>query len=291
MVHCAWLPILVALSAAFFFGMAGLTSKKGMTHIEPQVAVVISLGASFVGFTLTAPLWMRSDDWFSAGFWVFVINGLMHPLLSTYFWMEAIQRAGATVASTLTATAPLFGAATAVLFLGERMELLLALGIVTTICGVITLSYGPMGVTQVMKIALLFATGAAVVRGLNHTVGRFGMELMPNPMMAAFISSGVAFAGALSLFRLRHGSLPRRVAPAGVPFMCLTGVLTAAGISSMYYALSMGEVVVVSPLIATYPLFTLVGALMLSMERFSIRVGIGVTLVVAGVIAISSGRV
>jgi len=286
------LPVALALTAACLFGVAAITSRLGTAHLEPQVGVILSLGASMGTFLLTAPLWMRAEDWFTAGFWVFVVNGLFHPLLSMYCWMEAIQRAGATVASTLTATAPLFAAFTAIVFLGESITTLIALGTLATIAGIATLSWGPMGITTLMRAALLFATAAALVRGLNHTVGRFGLGLMPNPMMAGFISSVVAFTGSIVLYRARNGRLPPAAAfpRAGAPFMVLTGMLTCGGITGMYSALELGTVVVVSPLIATYPLFTLVIAVVLRMERLGRRLLAGVVLVVGGVIAISLER-
>jgi transporter family protein len=286
----ALLPVVLALSAACVFGMAAITSRKGTAHMSPQVGVIISLFASMCTFAALSPLWMRVGDWFTLGFWIFVINGLFHPLLSQLFWMEAIQRAGATVASTLTATAPLFAAAAAITFLGETITVLIGLGTLATVAGIVTLSWGPMGITTLMRVALLFATAAAMVRGLNHAVGRFGLSLMPNPMMAGFIACVVAFIASIALYRARNGRLPLPVPRAGLPFMALTGILSCAGVSFMYSALEVGAVVVVSPLIATYPLFTLVLALALGMEHLSRRLIAGVALVVSGVVAISLER-
>ena len=139
------LPVVLGLAAAALFGASGITSKRGMAHVDPQLGIIISLGSMVTCFALSAPLWMRQEDWFNPGLWVFVVNGLFHPLLSMYFWMEAIQRAGATVASTLTATAPLFAAATAIAFLGESITPLIALGTLTTVAGIVTLSWSPFG--------------------------------------------------------------------------------------------------------------------------------------------------
>ena len=82
----------LALAAACLFGVAAITSRKGVAHLEPQLAAVVSIGATTCAFALSAPLWMRADDWFTAGFWVVAVNGLMHPMLSIYFWLEAIRR-------------------------------------------------------------------------------------------------------------------------------------------------------------------------------------------------------
>ncbi|MCP5156117.1 MAG: DMT family transporter [Ectothiorhodospiraceae bacterium] len=284
-----WLPVALALAAAAFFGCAGVVSKRGMVRVEPQLGATISLGSSLVVFLASSPLWMRAEDWFGLGFWIFLVNGFFHPMLSMYCWLEAIQRAGATVASTLTATAPLFAALSSIVALGESMTALIALGTAFTVIGVVTLSWGPMRVGTAMRAALLFATGAALVRGLNHTIGKVGLELMPNAFMAAFVSCAVSFVGMLTIYRVRQGHFPRGIPRAGLGYFLLNGALMAGGISSMYAAISVGSVVVVSPLIATYPVFTMVLAFALGMERLTARLLAGVALVVGGVAAISIG--
>jgi len=285
-----WLPIALALSSAFLYGVSAITARRGMVQLEPQVAAIVSVGATALTYLVTSPLWMRAEDWFTPGFWVFALNGLIHPMLSVWFWMEAIQRAGPTVASTLTATAPLFATALAVAFLGETLNAQLGTGTLAVVAGIVVLSWGPLGVTRAMKIAVAFATAAALVRGLNHTIASFGLGLMPNPMMAGFVSACVAFAGSFAMYRARHGRLPARVPIASLPYMALSGAIVCAGITCMYAALAVGDVVVVSPLIATYPLFTLLIALLLGMDVMSRRLVAGVALVVGGIVAISLAR-
>ena len=109
-------------------------------------------------------------------------------------------------------------------------------------------------------------------------------------MMAAFVSCTVAFVGSLTLYRARHGTFPSRIPRAGLPYMALTGAIVCGGMSFMYAALDAGEVVVVSPLIATYPVFTLLLAVPLGMEQVSRKLVLGVVLVVGGVIALGIAR-
>ena len=68
-----------------------------------------------------------------------------------------------------------------------------------------------------------------------------------------------------------------------------TGAVIAAAIVCMYGDLVSGQVVVVSPIIAAYPLFTLLTALMFKQERLSAKLALGVFLVVGGVVLISRG--
>jgi len=64
--------------------------------------------------------------------------------------------------------------------------------------------------------------------------------------------------------------------------LALAGILVV-----MYAALNRGQVSVVSPLVATYPLFTLaLSAIFLREEKFGARVLLGVALTVAGVVVL-----
>ena len=282
-------PLLLALAAACLFGVATVISKRGLMTVDPQSASLVIIGTVVVLYLATSPLWMRAEDWVTPGFWIFVLNGFMHPFLSMYLALEATARTGPTVAATLSATAPLFASFTAVAFLGESINAWISVGTVATVMGVMTLSWSPRGAGALLRITLLFATGAAIVRGLNHTLGKFGLESMPNVFMAGFVSFTVSFCCALFVYRLRTGTLIVRLPRAGLGYLVATGAVIAAAIVCMYGGLVSGQVVVVSPIIAAYPLFTLLTALMFKQERLSAKLALGVFLVVGGVVLISRG--
>ena len=283
------MPLLLALAAACLFGVATVISKRGLMSVDPQSASLVIIGTVVVLYLATSPLWMRAEDWFTPGFWIFVLNGFMHPFLSMYLALEATARTGPTVAATLSATAPLFASFTAVAFLGESIDAWISVGTVATVMGVMALSWSPRGAGALLRITLLFATGAAIVRGLNHTLGKFGLESMPNVFMAGFVSFTVSFCCALLVYRLRTGTLIVRLPRAGLGYLVATGAVIAGAIVCMYGGLVTGQVVVVSPIIAAYPLFTLLTALMFKQERLSAKLALGVFLVVGGVALISRG--
>lgn len=272
------------------FGVSSIISKRGLAHVDPQAGATLSIGATTIVFALTSPLWMRAEQWFSPGFWVFVGNGLIHPMLSLYMALESLRRAGPTVSATFTATAPLFAALTAVAFLDESFTLPIAAGTLGTVAGIIAISWQPGGVPTLMRTALLFATGAAVVRGINHSIGKFGLELLPNVFMAGFVSFAVSFIGSLLIYRVRTGGFPRAVPRAALLSFGATGTLVAGAISCMYGALMLGQVVVVSPIVASYPLFTMLTGWVFRQEALRRRAVFGVLLVVGGVVLISLGK-
>ncbi len=285
----AAIPVLLALVAACLFGVSTVTAKRGLMIVHPQAASLVVIGTVVALYLLTSPFWMRAQDWFTLGFWIFVLNGLMHPFLSMYLALEATARTGPTVAATLSGTAPLFAAFTAIAFLGESINAWISLGTAATVVGVMTLSWSPKGAGTLLRLALLFATGAAIVRGLNHTIGKWGLETMPNVFMASFVSFSVSFCGALLVYRLRTGSLVVRIPRAGLGYFVLTGMFIAVAVLCMYGGLATGRVVVVSPIIAAYPVFTLLTALMFKQESLTLKLAAGVLLVVGGVALVSLG--
>ncbi len=282
------LPVLLGLGAAFLFGLSSVTTKRGLAYLPAQTGALISIGTATLIYLLLSPLWMHAGDWFGAGFWVFVLNGLIHPMLSMYLAFEATARTGPTVAATFAATAPLFAAITAILFLGESINAIIAIGTVGIVIGIMVLSWLPQGFSTLMRAALLFATGAAIIRGLNHTVGKWGLELLPNVFMAGFVSFSVSFIGSLVMYRLRYGTLPQQLPRWGLGYFVLTGTILSGAILCMYGALATGDVVVVSPLVNAYPLFTLIAAFAVGQERFTRRTVVGVLLVVGGVALVSA---
>lgn len=281
----ALLPVLVSLASAVAFGGSGVAAKRGLAHVDPLAGTVVAVGTCVIAYLVLAPLWMRAEDWFTAGFWVFAAMGVIQPSLSMYLANEAYSRAGATITSTFAATAPLFAATLSILFLGERLTAAIAAGTLLTVLGIVTLSWSPRGSRRqrLVAAALAFATATAVIRGLNHFVGKVGMELLPNVFMAAFCSFVVSFVILAATWRLRRGRWPGRLPAAGVRCFAVTGLCIAAGMGFLFAALLMGQVVVVSPIVGTYPVFTLLASAALGDERVTGKVLAGVGLVVVGV--------
>ena len=88
-------------------------------------------------------------------------------------------------------------------------------------------------------------------------------------------------------FQLRHGHLPRNLPADGVKYFFYSGLCIAFAIISMYGALMLGRVVVISPIIASYPVFTLLAVWAVRAERISGRLVLGVLMVTAGVVIIA----
>jgi DME family drug/metabolite transporter len=281
------LPILYATLAAFCFGTQVVVTMKSFAHVDPQTSSMISIGTCVVIFWSLSPFLLKAEYLRNPGILVFLANGLIHPLFSIYMAFEATKRMGPTVAATISATAPLFATAGAMLFLGEHITFVLLLGTIGTVAGVMVLSWREQGRRDWELWALILPIGAAVIRGANHNLGKFGLEMLPSPYVAGLVSFTVSFIGSVLIYRLRIGSLPFSLPLRGLMWSGFAGALIAMGILTMYSALNCGRVVVVSPIIAAFPLFTLIISLLFRQERFRLRIFAGVVLIIGGIIWIS----
>ena len=280
-------PVLLSLLAASLFGGQAVLARRSLRYVNAQTGSMVTILTAGTVFWSIFIWRVPGAQWSSPAIWVYLSNGLVHPMFSMWLSFEANRRMGATVSATVAATTPLFASAAALLWLREGVTPQILLGTLAVVLGVIVLSWARGAARGWAHSALVFPTGAAIVRAFNHVWGRFGMLLLPAPLMAATLSFSVSGTLAVLTYRLRTGHLPARIPLRGLLWAGSGGLCVSAAILSMYTALTTGSVVVVSPVIGTYPVFTLGWALLFRQEALSPRILAGVLLVVAGITLIS----
>ena len=278
---------LLTLCAAAFFGMSANAVRAGLRTLDSRTGAIISIASTVCCYALVAPLWMHAEDWTNPGLLIFAAFGLVHPWLSRYMAYEANRRVGATISATFEANSPLFTAALAIVFLGEQLTLLIAFGTLMTVAGIGWVYWNREVAASIMRTAALLALGAMVLRGLLVFVTKIGLVIMPNPVMGAFAAYAVSLVCALSFHYAKAGGGRIPFTQGGGQWFVLTGALTATGTACLFTALLSGQVIVVSPILASYPLFTMLTAWLLATERLSRRAIAGVIVTVAGVSLVS----
>lgn len=137
-------------------------------------------------------------------------------------------------------------------------------------------------------IGILFALGAAVAYGASQVLTRRSVHDLAPPLVGTLIALAWGTLGfaVLSVRAVGQGVGDFR---RGALFFAAGGIFSASGVILLFQALSRGEVVVVSPVAATNPLFTLLFASLLlrGVERITRRIVLGALLVVAGVVVLS----
>jgi drug/metabolite transporter (DMT)-like permease len=243
----------------------------------------VSIPVATLLFWLLAP---ASDlsGWQLEGAAVFAIVGVFFPAAVTLLTFAANRRLGPAVAGAIGGTAPLFAVLGAAMFLGEALGTreAIATGIIVLGCALLSSPDGTAAAGH-SRGALWLPWTSAALRAAAQVLTKAGLALWPNPFAAVLIGYSVSAAvvwGAPLLARQRRGFAANRL---GVAWFAATGVLNGGAVLSMYYALSTGPVYVVSPIVATYPLFTLaLSALVLRLPLRPVLLA-GVALTVAGV--------
>lgn len=134
-----------------------------------------------------------------------------------------------------------------------------------------------------------FAMIAALSYGSSQVIARHAVTDLAPPLVGAFIA---LFWGTLGFALISARNLgPRPVnLRRGALYFVGAGVFSSMGVLLMFTALSKGKVVILSPVLATNPLFTLLFAAVFlrGVEQITRRHVLGTALVVAGVIVLSA---
>jgi drug/metabolite transporter (DMT)-like permease len=202
---------------------------------------------------------------------------------------ESNRVLGPTLTGTVSSTAPLFAVAFAVLLLDEPLTMAVGCGASTIVAALAVLSWRPQTEARLGKYLLLPLAGAAL-RALAQTLTKLGLALWASPFAATltcYTVSGVAIWGVAAA---RPPRQPLRSIACGIPWFMAAGVLNGCALLFTNHALNQGRVGIVAPLVALYPLFTMLfSTIFLKTESFGRRIIVGALMAVAGVVILVSG--
>ncbi len=282
---------LTALAAAFFFGSAHILVRYGLRTGSPTTAItfnIVTMGA--VLLAVMGPLADWRQALLPAVGW-FMLAGAVAPLTTQFLFYAAISRVGVARASPLRNTSPLFAGLLAVTWLGEQWTLTLASGTLLIILGATVLGMrDAKALTAFRKRDLLFALGAAVLGGAASPIRKFGYSMLTSVPLAICLTLMGSLGGLLLYLAAGRGRRDVRVNRGTLLWFGLSGVVTSCGITSYMVALSLGDVVLVDPLIATTPLFsvTFTHLLLKEQERVTSKAVLGALLVCAGGVVLAA---
>lgn len=281
--------IALALVSSAFLGTAVVLANVGLRYLHPARGALVSIPSTTVLFWMLAPLLLRVQGWHPAGFAIFLAVGLVFPGVVTLLNFASNRITGPTIAGTVSSTTPLFAVLLAIGFLGEPLTVTVATGTGAIVLGVIAFTTrGGKSSREWAAWAILLPLAGAAIRGGAQAAVKEGLAFLPDPFVAVLVGYSVSCA---TIFAASRTLVPAGAAPLnrrGVPWFMAVGACNGVGILTMYAALARNPVSVVSPLVATYPLFTLaLSAMFLREEKFGPRVLAGVALTVAGVVVLA----
>lgn len=285
-------PQMIALAAALSYAASGISARRGMRDSTPITVTLVSLLIHAFGLG-TLLLLARGVP--SVTPWVlflFFITGTLQPVIRLLTY-AGIFYMGASRGTTIRGCHPLFSTSIAILFLGENADIWILAGTVLIVVGVTLISRQRSDERADYRWRhVVLPLGAALLAGISHPIRRYALGLANEPLFFA------ATVGWVSLFWMGGYLLsplarerPAWSRKALVPFV-MAGIFETLGILLVIVALSVGPVVVVSPIVATSPLWILLGTglFLRGIERLTLRTVLGAVAVVAGTIAITTAR-
>ena len=286
---------LLALTASFLFALMVIMGRQGLHTMDALTGAMINIGVSMAIFGVAGIFLIKAEYWSSPALWIFASIGILRPALSNIFGFEGSRRLGPTVSTTVESLSPFFAIVGGVALLSEQVTPLMAVGALGIVAGVVFLTSQGSARRNWPYWALGFPFGAALIRSSAHVGARWGLNLLPIDASAVIFSGLIAymvsFGITLTASTLRRGGLRGHWSREGFFWFSLTGVANAGAIFTLNTALSMGQVAMVSPLIATFPLFTMaMSYAFYKRERITWRTLAGVLLVVPSVVLLTVGH-
>jgi drug/metabolite transporter (DMT)-like permease len=286
------LPILFGLLTSLCFAVASLLAQRGYHRgpapwgawITIAVNALFLLGAHFIFYSDTRI--------FIAENLVFVAVGLAVPGVTRVLSFRGIRTMGSSITSTIVNTTPMFSTVLAILLLGERPGSLVLLGVLLTVGGLVTVSWGGEK-TRYHRIELIFPFLCALLFSMKDIAVRWGLGGGDGqPILAAGIA---ALTSTVQIFLLtRYLQKEEFILPPApiLRWFVWSGVFTGGSFLFMYIAFSMERVSIVAPLINSYTIFVLLLTPFMArqIETLTRRKIAGAALVVAGIFAVSLGR-
>lgn len=282
--------VVLAFTSALCFGVALVLTHIGLRYIPPLSGAAISIPSSTLLFITIAPIVLGPIVW--AAVPIFAAVGLLYPAAVTLLTFAANRALGPVITSALGNFAPLFAVGFAVVILGEPLIFAHIGGLLVTVAGVVILSMtrGPEGIAHWRSWALLLPLAAAAVRGFIQPSVKVGLVIWPSPFAAVLTSYIVSSLIIVGASRLQSGRFLAIAPLRGHLWFVLVGVLNGLAVLLLYAALANGPIALVAPLVATYPLVTIVGSMLLQ-KKFEGGpwLAIGVALTVLGVVLLIAG--
>ena len=294
------LAILLSLLPALGFGSQSIFVRLGLRDVKPTTGTALSMVSSILVVVIAALIFERNalTDLAPIAFvWLFAAGTLNFPVARLLNY-TSVTMIGATRSSTIVSSQPIFAAALAILFLGERPNWAIGLGTFVIVVAVGLVSSeaqgNPLRPTRLDRsflLGCLVALSAAMVYAFVDVIYKEVVDEHAPPLVGVTYALLFGGIGTTALVARDLGSLPRTPMRSAL-FLSLAGFSGAFGVTTLLFALSRARVVVVAPLMSISPLVTLVLAhlFLQRLERISWRVVVGTLLVVTGVIFVIFGR-
>jgi len=286
------LPIFFGLLTSVCFAVASLLAQRGY-HAGPAPWGAWTTIVANAAFLVAGHLLLEGETrLLVADNLLYFAIGLFVPGVTRVLSFRGIRTMGSSITSTIVNTTPMFSTVLAMLILGERPGALVLGGVLLTVGGLITVSWGGAKASYA-KVELVFPFLCALLFSMKDISVRWGLGGGGGqPILAAAIA---AITSTVEIFLITRYAQGEKFALPPLPVLrwfVWSGIFTGGSFLFMYVAFSMERVSIVAPLVNSYTVFVAVLTPFMArqIESLTPRKLAGAALVVAGIFAVSLGR-
>lgn len=279
--------ILFAFGSALFAGITSILAKCGIRKTDSNVAtairtvVVLVFSWLMVFLTGSQPQIGAIDG----TTWLFLILSGFATGASWLCYFKALQLGDINKVVPIDKSSVIFTILLAFLFLGEKISLFKAAGVV--LIGMGTFLMIEKKKTDVPNKGrgygwFFYALGSAVFASLTSILGKIGIAGVESNLGTAIRTAVVLLMAWLMVFVTGKQRTIREVPKKELGFICLSGIATGASWLCYYRALQDGLASVVVPIDKLSIVVTVVFSYFVFHERLSMKALAGLLLIVAG---------
>ena len=245
------LAALLALSSSFLVGITTILMKKVIERTNPTSAMLVITLVGSIIFLLISIFTIPFSHFNSKALPYFVIAGIFSPALVRWLYFNSLDRIGPSVTSSIFATGPAFTAIIAIMLLDEKINLQIGMGLITIIGGIVILERdinNDAGSGGRKSKDLIFPLLSAMFFSFAVVTRKMGLNILDSPIFGVtvgFVTSMVIYTlVCLGSKKLRSSiSINKQ----DLPFFLGAGIFLCAAWLTMFYALSYGDAIVVTP--------------------------------------------
>ncbi|MDH4122665.1 MAG: DMT family transporter [Thermoplasmata archaeon] len=285
---------LLAIFAALMYGTGQTVLKSVLGNISVARMIVINFIVSmpiYIFFLTSSTLILDIGQYGLIAIFIGIAAAFLGRA-GYYTYMEALESGPVTIVGSITAAYPAIIAILAITILGETITMTQGIGIAIVIAGIVALSYSRRGSEADKSFtdrSKFFCVVTLALWGVWGLFVKIALDAMPTILylgLYTFALPTVLF-GYLGMKRIKiRDNLPMWSVP--VIIAIISVMIAQIGICADSTAVSLGPASIVFPLVAAYPIITIVEAQFFLKERLKIREMLIVLLVVLGIILVST---
>jgi len=285
---------LFAITTTILCGISGIVSKLALNN-APSSVLVLSSFIVIMPVSLTLLAYYAIFIGFEGIELSYVVLGLVSAVfanLGFFLYFDALEKGPVMIVGSITSAYPAVIIVAALLFLGETLTPLHMIGVAMVIAGVITLLYmhgTATGKTRIPRVALILCILTIFswsTWGISLSVALDGLPILLYLGLSTLVMPPLT----LGYLKLRGNGERIKMPKYSLPLILaiISVELEQLGYYTETLSVSSGPASLVFPVVASYPMITIVLAYFLLKERISLKEALLIFAVVTGIVIVST---